>query len=151
MGATAVMEATRLDPIMAKTVREVLVDRTLLRLARRDLVVKAKDMQPDGWEHVTFALTLEPGLVDMIVPEIGIPVKVFIVDEFGNSVPKSYTLSSRGQTRTETVAVPLIDKSKLHGTSDKGRTINVIVDPFNETYESVETNNLASPYCYTIG
>jgi hypothetical protein len=145
------MDATRLEPIMAKTVREVMADRTSIRLLRRDLAVSSTEMQPNGWSEVTFTLTLSPGLIDMVTPETSVPVKVLIVDEFGSFLPKSYDMSSRGQSRTETVQVPIADKSKLHGTSDKGRTINVIVDPFSETTEQSETNNVTSPYCYAIG
>lgn len=142
--------------------RAVLMNKTLAELTQAagrgpamwllDLSVTANDPQLPV-EQYTFTLTLRPSILDIILnrPPYMISVPIVLYDDIGNvAVIPPLEMSSRGQTITKTVEVPITDRTKLQG-RDPGRRIYVWVDPLNSIHEKNEGDNRTSAWCYTVG
>jgi len=122
----------------------------IARLKRDVQVTMASPQMPV--EQVRFTVTLSAGFLDLMQPDVKVSVPVLVFDEFGNHLPvKQYLLSNHGESITDTVDLPIVDRSKLRGTSDKGRTVFVFADPLNAISEQTDQNNLVSAYVYTLG
>jgi len=139
---------TELEALMHKPLAEI-AQAQYLPLLGLDLTVTAEPEQMPK-ESVTFTLRLSPGLLDTIRPARTISTPVLMLDLSGNMTGKSYVLSSKGQTITDTVDVPTTNPC-FSGWPDAGREILVIVDPFNTIAERNEGNNFVKAHCYTLG
>jgi hypothetical protein len=151
MGAAPATTPRGLDAILSKPLSQIVADPVTLELLRFDIRVSAQSSQPGGFQRIQFTISSAPGVIEMFTPKTTKKVDVLFMDEFGNHTTKPYHLSSKGETQVDTVEVPLADPAKLHGSTDRGRTIYVLADPLNQIYERTEANNFAAAYCYTIG
>jgi hypothetical protein len=140
------VEIMEMQSLMTKPIADLTKNPQLMRL---DLSVTAASIQMPV-EKCTFTLSLSPGIIQIVQTATTINVPVLLMDVFGNMASVTVPMSSKGQTVTQTVAVPIADHSVL-GFPDPGRTIFVAVDPFNSIAERNEGNNWAKTYCYTIG
>ncbi len=139
-------EIKELQTLMAKPISELVKTPHLLRL---DITLTANPTQMPV-EKCTFTLSLSPSIIQMIQPPYTVNVPVLLIDVFGNMASLNVPLTSKGQTVTQTVIVPIADRSLL-GFADPGRTMLIVADPFNTIAERNEANNWAKTYCYTIG
>ncbi|MBS1858055.1 MAG: hypothetical protein JST11_21980 [Acidobacteria bacterium] len=151
MGTAPALSAHRLDTVLSQPLSQIVANRDTFELLRFDIRVTAQPSQPSGYQRIQYTIASAPGVFEMFTPQTTKKVNVLILDEFGNRTTRQYLLSSKGQTIADTVEVPLADPSKLHGSTDRGRTIYVLADPLNELSERTEANNFVAAYCYTIG
>jgi hypothetical protein len=146
-------EAASIEALMHQPLAEIAKQPNLHPLLERDITVSATDRQMPV-EQCTFSITLSPGILDTVLkrPARDIVISVYLHDEFGNDAPPiSVPLRSTGQTVTRTVEVPIRDRSVLHGPTDPGRWMYIIVDPYRQIPERSDSNNIAKTYCYTLG